>query len=201
MLSQAAELVSNQILRLDPEMYGKLRPFVGKCLAINIDGFNGTFYLLIGQNQLHIEREFEGQPDAVVSGQVSAFLKILTGDEQQSLFANGSLEIEGDTRVAQELARVMCDMDIDWEEYLARVVGDFPARKLGNVTRSLQAWGERTRTTVAGNLGEYLTEERKDLAPPSELEHFYRDVDELRSDVERLDQRIQRIRIKLDERT
>ncbi len=72
-------------------------------------------------------------------------------------------------------------------------MGDYPARKLGNVARSVSAWIAQAPETLAADLGEYLQQETLLLAPRSRLERFLDDVDRLRSAVERLEQRIERL--------
>ena len=46
-------------------------------------------------------------------------------------------------------------------------------------------WARKARASVGRNVGEFLTEESRDLVPRAELEVFLGDVDRVRDDVER----------------
>ncbi|HEX5514246.1 MAG TPA: sterol-binding protein, partial [Gammaproteobacteria bacterium] len=50
-----------------------------------------------------------------------------------------------------------------------------------------------TRRTVEANLGEYLTEEARQLPPAAEVAGFLDDIDRLRQDTDRLTARIERL--------
>ena len=67
------------------------------------------------------------------------------------------------------------------------------ARQLGNLFRlSGKFIGESSRT-LAQDITEYLQEEARWLPTRTEVNYFLNDIDELRSDVDRVDARIQRL--------
>jgi ubiquinone biosynthesis protein UbiJ len=51
------------------------------------------------------------------------------------------------------------------------------------------AFGRRAATTGMRNVAEYLAHERRDLVPRAEAEDFYRNVERLREDLDRLEAR------------
>jgi ubiquinone biosynthesis protein UbiJ len=55
-------------------------------------------------------------------------------------------------------------------------------------------WPQQAAASIAGNLAEFLTEEKHILVTPLRAADFLRDVDELRDSVERLDKRVERLR-------
>jgi ubiquinone biosynthesis protein UbiJ len=105
----------------------------------------------------------------------------------------GAVSIEGDIDLGQRFQDILRHMDIDWEERLSYLVGDVAAHKLGNVARSVFAWGRQTALSLQDNMGEYLKFESNSLPARFEIEQFQHDVDTLRDDVERLEARMQRL--------
>ena len=81
----------------------------------------------------------------------------------------------------------------DLEEELARLTGDVIAHETVRVARSGRAWAHRALDALTLNTAEYLQEESRDLPARHEAEGFFRDVEQIRDDVERAVARAQRL--------
>jgi len=103
------------------------------------------------------------------------------------------VEIEGDTETGQHIRDIMNDLDLDWEEQIATLVGDVVGHKIGNVVRGAADWATQTRSTVEQDVSEYLQEESRLLPHREEIGPFLEAVDTLRSDVDRMEARVQRL--------
>jgi ubiquinone biosynthesis accessory factor UbiJ len=101
--------------------------------------------------------------------------------------------VEGDTEFASAISKVAANLRWDAEEDLSRVFGDIAAHRMAEAGRSAAAWPKQAATSLAGNVAEYLTEEKHLLVTPLRAAEFVRDVDDLRDAVERLDKRIERL--------
>jgi ubiquinone biosynthesis protein UbiJ len=77
----------------------------------------------------------------------------------------------------------------DVEEELSRLIGDTPAHQALRLVRTVAGFGRRAATTGVRNVAEYLAHERRDLVPRAEAEDFYRGVERLREDLDRLEAR------------
>ena len=117
-------------------------------------------------------------------------LQILAQGEDAWRKAN----VEGDTGFASAISKVAANLRWDVEEDLSRVFGDIAAHRMAAAGRSAAAWPKQAATSLAGNVAEFLTEEKHLLVTPLRATEFVRDVDELRDAVERLDKRIERLR-------
>ncbi len=190
------ELGLNRALQLDPEALERMIALSGKSIAIEIRGLELVFYLLPALDGVQLAGEIEGQPDAVIRGGPFSLLHTaLTGD--RSRLFEGAVEIEGDMELGQRVQRLLNRLQPDWEEPLARLLGEVPAHQLGQMGRELFAWLGRAADTLARDGAEYLQEERRELPSPYELEHFMRGVDDFRDAVERLQQRLRRLQERL----
>ena len=75
---------------------------------------------------------------------------------------------------------------------------DIVAHKIGNLFRSSQNWTEETIETFKLNSKEFLQEETRDLPAGPEADIFYQQVDQLRSDFDRLSARIEQLKHRID---
>jgi ubiquinone biosynthesis accessory factor UbiJ len=127
--------------------------------------------------------------DAVIEGTPLSFLRLATGEAAQSIRAGG-MDVRGDAEIAEAFRRLLEAARPDLEEELSRVTGDVAAHYLAGFARDALDFGRRAGDAFARNLGEYLTEESRDLPVRLEVEEFLEGVDRLREAVDRLETRI-----------
>jgi len=184
------ESVINRYLALDPEMLDKLAEFEGKVIKLEINGINRVLYMFPNDSGIQLKSEHEGPVDTVLSGSPVSMLKMGLFSNAADLLLKGDIEITGDTRLGHRFKNVLSQMDIDWAEPLANIVGDSIAYQLQQSARRFGSWGKQTVQSVSTSVSEYLQEESRDVVSQTELEIFYDAVDQLRNDTDRLQARI-----------
>jgi len=187
----------NRLLQLDTSSTEKLKKLHGKVICIEFDGIDKKVYLLPNEHGIEIESDVDQPADVTIKGSPVAFAASAIQNTNESDFDKLGLRVSGDMELAQDVSVLFQQLDIDWEEQLSRVTGDFPARKIGNLFRHISQWRQQATNDLAQNMGEYLQEERRDLATQSRVEKFVENVDELRADVDRMTQRVQKLTAKL----
>jgi len=193
----ALEAAINHCLQFDPDALQRVRTLTGKVVGIELLGLSLKFYLLPDSVGLQLRAEFDGEVDVWLRGAPLSMMRMgLGGDQQKALFS-GDVAIEGDTETGQHIRDIMNDLDLDWEEQIATLVGDVIGHKIGNVVRGVADWAAQTRATVEQDVSEYLQEESRLLPHREEVGPFLDAVDTLRSDVERMEARVQHL---LDQR-
>jgi ubiquinone biosynthesis protein UbiJ len=120
-------------------------------------------------------------------------LLALAGPDAEKRLRAGGIRIEGDAETAQKFRELLTLVRPDFEEELARVLGDVAAHRIASLARGLLGWGRSTADSVATNLVEFLQEEGRDLPTRVEVDEFLEGVDRLRDDAERLEARIARL--------
>ncbi|PCJ89320.1 MAG: hypothetical protein COA54_00895 [Thiotrichaceae bacterium] len=190
------ETVINRYLALDPEMLGKLKAFDGKVIKIELTVINKTIYMLPAETGIQILTEFEGDVDTVLRGTPLSLFKMGLASNAASLLLKGEVEISGDTRLGHQFKNIFNQMDIDWSEPLAEIVGDGLAFQLQQTGRKLTGWSQHTVSSFSNSVSEYLQEESRDVVTETELNIFNDAVDQLRNDVDRLQQKIQSLSAK-----
>jgi ubiquinone biosynthesis protein UbiJ len=184
------ESVINRYLALDPEVMDKLAEFDGKVIKLEMTGISKTLYMLPNEAGIQVLAEYEGEVDTVLRGTPISLFKMGLVSNAASLLLKGEVEISGDTRLGHQFKNIFSQMDIDWSEPLAGLVGDGLAYQLQQTGSKLGRWGKQSVRSVSASFSEYLQEESRDVVTETELEIFNEDVDRLRNDVDRLQAKI-----------
>jgi len=195
LLISTLELALNQYLSLDEDVSLFLKPVAGKVIAINIQPFNETIYLCPTNEKIQVLETYLPEVDATISGTLSALgLMGLSSTPMRSIFS-GEVTIEGDTQIAHKFQQLFDKLDIDLEEKLSHLTGDVIAHKVGNFFRGSQQWTAESVETFKLNTKEFLQEETRDLPAGPEADILYSQIDEIRSDFDRLSARIEQLKI------
>jgi len=184
------ETVINRYLALDPEMLDKLAQFDGKVIKLEMTGINKSFYMLPSDRGIQVLTEYDGSPDTVLRGSPVSLFKMGLVSNTASMLLKGEVEISGDTRLGHQFKNIFSQMDVDWSEPLADLLGDGLAYQLQQSASKFSRWGKQSVKSVSTSLSEYLQEESRDVLTDTELNIFYEEVDQLRNNVDRLQAKI-----------
>jgi len=136
----------------------------------------------------------DSAPDVTVSGTPGGLIELCRSGADSELFRDGSVRIEGDAQSMLDIKALFSALDFDAEEALAQILGDTLARKAANGARALNRWSEGVADSGAAGIAETLVEETRLLASRPRAERFIDNVEKLRDDMARLQQRIERLR-------
>ena len=185
------ERAMNHVLRATPRAMDRLRPHAGRTIAFHVGPLAMT---LTVQTTGEVVAAVEGAvPDLEV--RVSPFLvPRLAGGEEAAFDA---IDMQGDPALAADVAFLARHLRWDYEEDLAKVVGDIAAHRIAGSARGLGRWGREATLRMAQGAAEYWTEEAPLIASRTRVASFANDVAELADSVERLEQRVERLRSKV----
>lgn len=181
----------NSYLALDPRSRARLARLDQRALGIAVEGLGLRLTLSVAEGELRLGGATR-EVDAWVRGAPLALLSLALSDGVRALFS-GRVRLQGDAEVAKRFKRLLDGLDIDWEEQLARHIGDYAARRAVRAAIAMAAWSARSRAALGEDLADFLHEERSWLAHPREARAFYDDVDTLRDDGARLAARVARL--------
>ena len=190
------EEAGNRLLRLDPETLRRLGDLQGRVVCIEFRDLGRKIYLHPSESGFRLATEYDQTPAVTLRGTLATFARLGLGTETETLKA-GEFEIEGDAALGQRLQRILGNLDLDWEEPLARLFGDPLGHEIGSAARAAFAWHRQALKTFGLNTAEYFQEEARLLPVRYEVEAFLNGVDVVRADVDRLAARIQRLKDKL----
>jgi ubiquinone biosynthesis protein UbiJ len=191
MLTQAIENLLNRNLPRSPRARELASALVGKRVRVEARGLGWVIIAESLNTSIRLTREStEGQPpDAEISGSLLN-LAALAGPHPEEVIQRGDVTIRGDAEVAQKFRELAMLLKPDVEEELSRLIGDSPAHQALRLVRLATGFGRRAAQTGVRNVAEYLAHERGDLVPRAEAEDFYRGVERLREDLDRVEARV-----------
>ena len=180
------ERAVNHVLRGSPLALDRLRPHAGRTVAFHVGPFAMT---LTVQTTGEVAAVEGAAPDLEV--RISPFLvpRLAAGEEA----AFDAIEMNGDAALAADVAFLARHLRWDYEEDLAKVVGDIAAHRIAESARGLGRWGREATLRMAQGAAEHWTEESPLIASRVKVEDFAAEVSRLRDDVERLEKRIERL--------
>ena len=177
--------VVNRLLTLDPHSQQQLAQLQGHWIAIKNPATD--LYIQFTATGIHLAHQCDTAVAATIEGSLVDLLRFAQADEP--MIGQG-VQLSGDVALLQRLQRIAQQLDLDWDGWLARWLGDVPTHYLSQGAKASQQWLTQFEQRMAQNLNEYLHEEQRLLPSAIELENFYHKIDELRDDSERLLQRM-----------
>ena len=177
----------NHVLRSAPLAMERLARHAGRTARFEVGPF--AFALTV---------QTTGEVTAAVGGAANdlqvrvspALLPRLAAGEEAAF---RDIEMQGDMEFAQEISFLTRNLTWDYEEDLARVVGDIAAHRLAGAGRAVAHWGRDAALRTAQGAAEYWTEESPLIASRVKVDGFVREVSELRDAIERLEKRLERV--------
>ncbi len=187
MLSQPTTSALNHLLTQSGWALQRLARYAGKTARFNIAPFSFA-YTIQDDGTLHTADQ-DAQADASCSIPPSLLPRLALHDEA----AFSKIYSEGDAALLNEIFYLSRHLRWDVAEDLSRVTGDIAAERIVQFAKDSQQQVRDTALNLSQVLAEYWTEERPLLAKPTHVAAFVRQVDKLRDDMARLEQRINRL--------
>ena len=190
MLTQAIENLLNRNLPRSPRAQQLCVGLKGKRVRIEATGLGWRLDCESLGSSLQLTRTAadERAPDAGVAGGLGS-LAALAGPSPEAVIQRGDVRITGDAEIAQQFRELAMLLKPDIEEELSRLIGDTPAHQALRLVSAATGFGRKAMRTGVRNMADYLAHERGDLVPRAEAEDFYRGVERLREDLDRLEAR------------
>jgi len=165
----------------------------GRSLCVEIENTRLCVLLSIESQQVCLACHDE-QVDADIVIRAGAFelLELLRASSVAQL-SGGSIEFRGSLRIAEQFAKMLRLARPQLEDELAGWLGGVPAHAIARTVDAGVDWGTQASHAVMLDVVEYLQLESQELPVPDEITQFMLEVERLRDDVERIEQRIDRL--------
>lgn len=181
----------NRALSYDPVAVKKLEPFKGKVIKLELESTPFEFYLTVNENKLLLSGTSEHEADTTIKGTPLALFAM---NLEETVSGIKNVEIYGDATTGQFFSKWLKTISPDWEEAWCQLLGDGMGVRVSKTLNGIIQVGKNFRKSLVNSTKEYLVEESRELIAPAEMEQFLDDVDDLRSDVSRLEQQINQLK-------
>ena len=179
----------NHVLKSEPWASGELARHAGKTILLQLPLGNLCFEINSAGLFIHLKEIDSPSLLLEVSATALNTLAGSSGSLREQAFK--AVKITGDADLAQLLGRLAGQLRWEYEEDLARLVGDVPAsiavkqgKKFVSATRS-------AATDLLDNVVEYISEEKKVLLNKRDFVLRKSEISELRESIDRMEKRIQ----------
>ncbi|MFT6926347.1 MAG: ubiquinone biosynthesis protein UbiJ [Psychromonas sp.] len=186
------ETTVNKLQQLDSSALQRRKQLNGTIIGVALKEINKPLYFVISTQQIDILSEYEGQADCFIRLNISALKELQNNHQLTHLIKTEQLEVDGDIQVVQRFARLLTEMDIDWEEHFSGVIGDVLAHKLYYQFKQCRQNVSSQFKKIEKHSAEYLIEELKIAPGPLEVVYFCEQVNDLKKQTDDLEKRLQR---------
>ena len=162
----------------------RLVRFAGKTVRFDIAPFSFAYTIFEDGSLRRADEAISA--DALCKISPSLLPRLILHDEN----ALPAIHSEGDAELLKEIFFLSRNLNWDAAEDLSRITGDIAAERIVQAMHNTQEQIYGTAMNLSHAVSEYLTEERPLLAKPQQVSVFIHQVDILRDDVARLEQRI-----------
>lgn len=191
LLRPVAEVMNRNISETTPAR-NLAAELSGATIAIRARDTSLSTYFSFADDAVLLSTEYESDPDVVISASLVTLGRMLASPDE-TMIRSGDVELTGDAVTAQRFQKLLGYAKPDLEEELSRVLGDVAAHRLAEIGRGIRNWASAARTTMGGNVREYLQEESRELPTRYEVDRFSSRLSVLRDDVERLAAKLRRL--------
>lgn len=197
LLFQAAlsmiERCLNTLISLDPNTKQAFKQLSGQRLLVLIKDLNRYVILAFDQKIMLIQGEKNADHDCFLSLSLDAIPALIQEQNLTQLIKQDQLDIQGNMHLAQDIAAIIKNINVDWEECLSQHTGDVVANQLFKMFRQAQQTSRTQIEKMTRLVSEGAIEEKKIMAPALGVAHFGDEVSVIRSDTARLERRIAKL--------
>ena len=198
-LCASIERSLNAVLTHDPALLAALGKFEGKRIRIQSDDWL-IIVVTICSHGLQLSLQDDSECDTTIFGSLPELLAVASANDKADALMNGDVDISGSSALVLDLAKIMQQMDVDWEALITPITGGIIAHQIGKGFRSLFQWSKDSSQTLTASTKEYLEDEVQLLVPKPLAEHFEQQISELRLATDRAEARLEQIKHLINKR-
>lgn len=182
MIARLSASALNHLLTQNSWSYARLARFAGKTARFDVAPFSIDLTILPDGSLCSAEQTIS--PDAVCVIAPSLLPRLAVHDE----LAHAGIQSSGDAALLSEIFFLSRNLRWDAVEDVSQVTGDIAAERIVKAVQAAQFAAPAVNLAQAA--AEYFTEEQPLITKPQQINAFMQQVDTLRDDVARLEQRI-----------
>ena len=179
----------NHVLEAEPWALAELAKHAGKTILLRLPVGDLAFEITSPGLLKALQELNQPSLSLEVSAKALSDLAATSGNLREQAFK--AVKITGDADLAQLIGRLAGQLRWEYEEDLARLVGDAPANFAVRQGKKLVAASRSAAADLLDNVVEYVSEERKVLLNKRDFLVQKSALNDLRESVDRIEKRIQ----------
>jgi ubiquinone biosynthesis protein UbiJ len=188
------EIGGNRLLSMDPQVLTRCRALQGHCVEIHVTDLDLKLYCHPGSWGIRLSLEPPSRiADATISGRLIALLSLATEEDKIATSIQQGVLVSGNAAIAQQVQKMLTELELDWEESLSHYTGDILAYRIHQQARGTRDWLLHSFDSLSQTSSEYLREEVRLTPTQVEFERFAQQTTVLKQDVERAEARLRHL--------
>lgn len=179
----------NHVLKHEEWALHDLKKHQGKVIELVLP-IGGMQWQIQGDSLITLLSEIHQHPDLVLELNAQGFSALSAPQGTIKDRAMRAIKITGDAQLAQLIAKLSNQLRWEYEEDLAKIIGDAPAHFVCSQAKRFAQATEKAIVDLQGNVAEYLSEEKKVLLHQRDFVSHKMEIQAIRDTVERLEKRI-----------
>ena len=179
----------NHVLESEPWACSELAKHASKMILLQLP-VGQLAFRITDAGRLEALKEIES-PSLTLEVPAKALGDLLGGSGNIKEQAIKAVKITGDADLAQLIGRLAGQLRWEYEEDLARIVGDAPAHFVVKQGKKFVSATQSAASDLLDNVVEYLSEEKKVLLHQRDMVIRKAELNDLRDAVDRMEKRIQ----------
>ncbi len=201
-LIAVAEIGGNKLFALDDNAIQRCSALQGHCIAFEIIDVEIILYCHPGNWGIRLSQNPPVHAvDATISGRLFALLDLAVKDDKVSTSIRERVSIHGDAGIAQQMQKILTELDIDWEEVLSKYTGDVLAFQIHSKARQAGDFLRQSLCSLMQTNSEYLREEAHLTPTQAEFERFMQQATTIKHDVDRAEARLRQLQRKIGDKS
>ena len=172
---------------IDHERYQEL---YNKNILWRIEEPKIDFVSTLSPNQINIHKKYASLDiHLVVTADLWTLIYLIRGIKN----TKQKFTLQGDHQLANLLKSYLQELSIDWEKYLADIIGESSAYLIIQQIKKNKKWLSDSKKASLKSGQTFLQDTGKFTPNPRSLERFYQQVTELHHDIDRLERQMQNL--------
>jgi ubiquinone biosynthesis protein UbiJ len=187
-LTTSLELLINKALSLSVGNV-ELKKLEQKTLTIILSELSFPISFSIDNSNVLVAGLTE-RADCTIITSIKTLQKLKAEQQLTELIKQNKIELTGDIKVAQQIASLAENLNMDWQSELANHIGDVPTHKLIQLSKSLAKKVRFAAKQINADASEYIVHEKRLVVNRRQIEHFYQQVNQVSNQVDDIARRI-----------
>lgn len=192
LLNAALEGLMNRLLALDENSAQRLHSLHGQRLRVRIRELPQPLTFAVS-DRVHVLADHDTAVDCDIELSVTTLNKLDDLSRMTQLIQQKALILKGDLHTAQAFGALFKELNIDWEEQLARYTGDVLAHQSFTLLKKARQQFARDKEALRAVLSDVTLQEKPIAAHPLAVEDFIDQVNQLRADTARFEARLNQL--------
>ncbi|AJC49478.1 hypothetical protein IB642_02375 [Allofrancisella guangzhouensis] len=181
---QTVNKALNLITKLDPQASHLLLPLENKSLTIHFSDIDYTIAINVKNQSLYATNP---SSENVLSGKLAYVIELVFNKNLQELLIAKKLDYKGSLKELNEFNHFFNALDVDIVYKISQFTNPSFANLVAKPFKKAKEYLQVSTQETIIDIKDYLTEEKQLLISQNEINIFYREIQELKQSVDRID--------------